>query len=46
MIEELLDFYFETRISTTQSNFVTKAEMDQKLHNKVDLFVFNDYVKR
>jgi len=46
MIEEMLDFYFENRISATQTNFVTRTELEEKLQHKLEREVYNDYVKR
>jgi hypothetical protein len=46
MIEEILDLYFESRISATQKNFVTKTELDEKLLHKLERVVYDDYVRR
>lgn len=46
MIEEILDFYFENRISATQKDFVRKSELAEQLSHKLDAVVFKDYETR
>ena len=46
MIQEILDFYFESRISSKKEEFVTKDHLKQHLNRKLDKSFFEDHVKR
>jgi hypothetical protein len=46
MIQEILDFYFEARVSGKNEDFVTKDYLHEKVKDKLDRRYFEDHVKR
>lgn len=45
MIQEILEYYFDKKISEHLSNMVTKDEFKDRLSVKLDNAVFRDYEK-
>ena len=46
MIQEIMDYYFENRLSKAVANYVTKADLEKYTAPKLDRSVFDDYVRR
>jgi len=46
MIQEILDYYFDNRIASAVSSFVTKADLEKYSTPKLDRVVFDEYVRR
>jgi len=46
MFQEILDYYFDNRIASAVSSFVTKADLEKYSTPKLDRVVFDEYVRR
>ena len=45
MIQEILEYYFDKKVSDLLAQFVTKEEFKKSLSYKLDYSVFRDYEK-
>jgi len=46
MIQEIVDYYFENRIPSVVTDFVTNADLKKYTAPKLDRDVFDEYVRR
>ena len=45
MIQEILEYYFDKKVSDVLSKFATKEEVKEKMGYKLDYSIFRDYEK-
>ena len=46
MIQEILEYYYDKKMSLLMASLVTKDEFKEKLSVKLDFSVFNDYTEK